>query len=191
MHFTEKTRNIHGKRVLFFMLLLFVNTFSCGISSIENSDPIPIWSFEPEAIHIRYRADETLNFFNNMPHTLILIIYQLSVIDTFNGLAKNEDGLKKLLRGVDSDPGIVRKDTFIVQPGEENVIVLDRGENAKWVCVVAGYYHLIPGLVSQVYQIPVKTGILGRIRKRKFAHIEHLQTNLLLGKNELFGMGTH
>jgi len=179
-----KTRKIRGRIFVSLCLLILVfDTFSCSLYSTNKPDPTPIWKFEPEAIHIRYRADESLNFFSNNPHTLVLIVFQLSGIDTFNDYAKNEDGLKKLLYVGSVDPTVVRTDKFIVQPGERKTIILDRGENVKWVGIVAGYYELMPGLVNQTFQIPVVIEIIGKIRKKKIAKIEHLSISLFFGSH--------
>jgi predicted component of type VI protein secretion system len=93
--------------------------------------------------------------------------------------------LKKLLYAGSIDPTFIRTDKFIVQPGERKTIILDRGENVRWIGVVAGYYELKPGLVSQTFQIPTVIETIGKIRKKKIAKIEHLSINLFFGSNTI------
>ena len=174
----EKKKLLNIILLFLCLLLLTFSTYSCSILNTKNLDPLPAWSYEPQAIRIRYNAEKTLNYFNEKPHALVLKIYQLKSVDPFNNLAKNETGLKKLLREEHFDPSVVRVDKVIVQPGEDNVLILDRGEDVKWVCVVTGYYTLVPGQVNQAYKIPVTVETTGKIRKKKIAQIRPL--NIIL-----------
>ena len=102
--------------LILYLLPLTLSIPSCSVFSTRIPDPIPIWSFGPRAIQIRYNAEKTLNFFNEKPHALVLLIYQLKNADAFSNLTKNEIGLKKLLREEHFDPSVVRVDKIIVQP---------------------------------------------------------------------------
>ena len=165
------------KRVLF-LTLLFSSLFFCA----KKPDPTPFWDFEPEGITIHYRADKQLNVYNDEPHTVVLIVYQLTGIDVFNSLVKDEEGLKKLLREENFDPTIVSIDKIIVQPGDRNTLVVDRAENARWVGIVTGYYELIPGLVNNSFKIPFTIEEKGRFwNKDKIAKVRHLHIDLILG----------
>lgn len=150
---------------------------------------MPEWSFGPKAIQIHYAADSLLNVFNEKPHTLVLVIYQMRELDAFDDLAKTEEGLKELLQFEHFDPSVVSKDKIIVHPGEEDSLIVDRYENARWLGFVAGYYKLIPEQVSQKVQIPFVIKKKGWIRREKYAEITHLIIDLILGSEAMYKVG--
>ena len=81
-------------KLILLLTLIFTSLFFCA----KKPDPTPVWNFKTEGITIHYKAEKLLNVFNDEPHTVVMIVYQLTGIDAFNNLAKNKDGLKKLLR---------------------------------------------------------------------------------------------
>ena len=149
----------------------------------KSPDPVPTWGYEPKGIQINYNADEMLNMYNGRPHTLVLVVYQMSDAAVFKDLAKTADGLKKLLLVERFDPGVVGMDKMIVQPGEKKTMDIDRVEHAQWIGIVAGYYKLVPGGVN--YTAEIQYGIIkeGRFRKKKVAIIKHMHVILNLGPN--------
>ena len=177
---------MHNKLILF-LTLMFSSLFFCT----KKPDPIPVWDFEPEGITIHYEADKLLNVFNDEPHTVVMIVYQLTGIDAFNNLVKNEDGLKKLLREESFDLTVLSIDRIIVQPEDTKTLVVDRAEKARWVGIVAGYYELIPGLVNHSFQIPFAVERTGRFwKKEKTAKVNNLHIKLLLGTRGIQKAGT-
>lgn len=177
---------MHNKQILF-LTLIFSSLFFCA----KKPDPIPVWNFEPEGITIHFKADKLLNVFNDEPHTVVMIVYQLTVIDAFNNLAKSEDGLKKLLREEYFDQTVVSIDRIIVQPEDTKTLVVDRAEKARWVGIVAGYYELIPGQVNLSFNIPFTVRQTGRLwKKEKTAKVNNLHIKLLLGTRGIQKAGT-
>ena len=174
-------------RLILFLTLMFSSLFFCA----KKPDPIPAWNFEPEGITIHYKADKSLNVFNDEPHTVVMIVYQLTGIDAFNNLVKNEAGLKKLLLEESFDQTVVSIDRIIVQPEDAKTLVVDRGENARWIGIVAGYYELIPGLVNVTQKIPFTVKQTGRFwKKKKTAKVPDVYINLLLGTRGIQKAGT-
>lgn len=115
----------------------------------------PPSDYEAKAIEIRYRADRQLNSYEDQAHTLVLVIYQLANPNPYHQLLKDEEGLKKLLEGKAFDPVVVDVYRVIVQPGENNALLLDRAENARWIGLVAGYYELASPRASRLFKIPL------------------------------------
>ena len=181
--FGMKLRDILNKTIVFLALLLC--SFYCAVKP----DPTPEWNFKPEAVKIHYAADSLLNAFNEKPHTLVLVVYQMRELDAFNDLAKTEEGLRKLLEFEHFDPSVVSKDKIIVHPGEEDSLIIDRYENARWVGIVAGYYNLIPEQVSQKFQIPFAIKKKGLIRRKKYAEISNMIIELILGSEAMYKVG--
>ncbi|MCD6308068.1 MAG: type VI secretion lipoprotein TssJ [Candidatus Latescibacteria bacterium] len=168
------------KKIVSSFSLLIIFIFSVGLTP-RQPNPTPVWSFESGAVSIEYNSDKSLNFFNDKPHTMIMVVYQMKATDAFDTMSITEEGLKKLLQADRFDPSVVSIDKMIIQPDEKKTRVFDRFENAKWVGIVAGYYELIPGHVSNTYKIPVIYGKKGRIRKRKTVDIGSLLIKVNLG----------
>lgn len=174
-------------KLILFLTLMFSSLLFCA----KKPDPIPVWNFEPDGISLHYKADKLLNAFNDEPHTVVMIVYQLTGIDTFNNLAKNENGIKKLLREESFDQTVVSIDRVIVQPNDIKTLVVDRAEKARWVGIVAGYYELVPGLVSHSFKIPFSVEQTGRLwKKEKTAKVNNLHIKLLLGTRGIQKAGT-
>ncbi|HUU30255.1 MAG TPA: type VI secretion lipoprotein TssJ [archaeon] len=176
-------RHIQGKSVFFFYFLVF--PFTCT----PKPDPVPVWSFEPKGIQIRYSADSMLNSYNGAPHTLLVVIYQMTGLDAFNNLVKDENGLRQLLRDERFDPSVLTADRLIIKPEEKNEVFFDRFENAKYLGVVAGYYGLTPGQVSRTYKITSSIEQKGRIRKKKIAKVNPLIVDILFGPQDILKTG--
>jgi len=177
-----------NKTVLLLTFMAFV-FFSVGMSP-RQPDPFPIWNFEASGIYIECNADRMLNFFNDKPHTMIMVVYQLTTTDAFNVAANTGEGLKKLLQQERFDNSVVAINAIIVQPGEKRTKVFDRVENVQWVGVVAGYYDLVPGQANQTFRIPVIYSKKGRIRIRKTVAIGKLHITLNLGPKTILKAGT-
>jgi predicted component of type VI protein secretion system len=153
--------------------------------------PQPSWTFAPGAVHIRYRADARLNEYNGGAHTVVMAVYQTTVPDPFADMTKTEDGLRALLEVKRFDPSVVALDRVIVQPGETNTVTVDRAESARWVCIVIGYYNLVPGQVSRTFEVPFTVEQRGTFRKRKIARVSMLDIELILGPRSLATVGNN
>jgi len=161
--------------VAFSLTVIF--TMSCGVKP----NPVPLWTFERDALKINYLADSALNSFDGESHTIVVAIYQLSGLDAFNDLSKNEKGLKKLLASERFDRSVLDITKLIIQPGERNQLILDRCEDARWIGIVAGYYNLVPGQVTRTAEIPFTIREeKGIFRKKKTAYINHLVITVML-----------
>ncbi len=138
------------------------------------SPPAPTvteWGFEPNAIRVNLTADSGLNFYEGIPHTVVVWVYQLSNPNKFNLLTEDRPGLTKLLEGGQFDPSVGDFKREFVQPGRNLTMTLDRAEGAKYVGVVAGYYSLQKESATRLVQIPVVTVIRGNVPVSKPARI--------------------
>ena len=152
---------------------------------LANLGLTPSRPYASRAIQIQYRADANLNTYQDKPHTLVLVVYQVTDINPFNGLAKDATGLTKLLQGEKFDPSVMAVDRFFIEPGDTNRLDIDRYENVKWVGIVAGYYDLTPGQVTRIYEWPVLVDTKGMIFKTNEAKMGLLGMNLYLGPSSI------
>jgi type VI secretion system VasD/TssJ family lipoprotein len=158
-------------------------------SCTTKPDPVPSWGFGSKALQITYTADKLLNSYENKPHTLLLVVYQLDNVNAFNKFTAYKEGLEKLLEAQNFDPSVMGIKKVFVEPKTKKNIVLNRAENAKWVGIVAGYYDLAPGKVNKSFEIPFKVVTRGFIRNKKTAQIQPLHLNLLFGPHSIQEIG--
>jgi type VI secretion system VasD/TssJ family lipoprotein len=147
---------------------------------------VPNRVFGPKAIQIQYKAAANLNYYENNAHTILLAVYQLNGLNAFNQQLKTAEGMEKLLQAERFDNSVTGVDQFIVEPGEDKMLVLDRYENSQTIAVVAGYYNLQPGQVSRTFDIPAvteKRGIYGF--RSTVSWVDPLYIRLFLGPNSI------
>lgn len=179
------------KSIFYWSVLLILLTCLSGCFQ-RKPLPDPEWSSKPAAIEFQCRADNLLNEYDGRAHTLLLIVYQLREPDFFTKLAKDKDGLKRLLRfetvqerlaGAQNNVAACHR--FIITPGEEKKISLDRLEGVKGVGIVAGYYHLNPDRVSHYWELPVAYERQGLFLWKVEAEVGLLSVDLNFGSHEL------
>ena len=147
----------------------------------KSDDPAPEWNFERKAIKIEYSTDTLLNSFNGKPHTLAVVIYQLTDVKPFLENAEASNGVKNLLSSGRFDESVVGVDKLMLQPGEKKTLLIDRAEHARWVGIAAGYYNLDPAGTSMVFKLPYEIVTKGIFRKTKTAVVKHLTIFLDFG----------
>ncbi len=145
----------------------------------------PSRPYAAKAIQIQYRADENLNRYEDKPHTLMLVVYQVTDMKWFNSNIKDAAGLATLLAAEKPDQSVLSVDRFFIEPGEVNQVELDRYENAKWVSIVAGYYDLTPGQVTRSWELPVLIETKGTFFKTNQARMGLLGMNLYFGPSSI------
>lgn len=145
----------------------------------------PSRPYAEKAIQIHYRADDNLNRYEDKPHTLMLVVYQVTDIKWFNNNIKDAAGLAILLAAEKPDQSVLAADRFFIEPGDVNQIELDRYENVKWVGLVAGYYDLTPGQVTRSYEMPVTVETKGTFFKTNQARMGLLGMNLYFGPSSI------
>lgn len=171
------------KRYAWFICLPMVGLLLCACAS--KPLPLPNWNFEKAAIHINLTADSNLNLNEEIPHTLLLCLYQLKDRNAFNRIAENQEGIYTLLECSLFDSSVTSVKRLIVNPGQNTNITLDRAEGTQYVAVVAGYYLLAKERMIRFYEIPVEVKKEGMIRKKKFQVPALMNIKLNLGPRQI------
>jgi len=166
------------RRTFKFLIFLSVVAF---LSSCASKQIAAVYSYEEKAITIHLRADPQLNLYQDSPHTILLCVYQLRDPNGFNQLRENYNGLAKLLECEPFDASVVSSKRVFVQPAEQSTLDLDRGEGAKYVGVVAGYYQLQKENASLVRQIQEEEHTSGWFQKKTVRKVAKLNMDLFLG----------
>ena len=178
----EKVRRI-SELMSCFTVMVFL--FSCASKPIAPA----VYSYEEKAITVHLKADPQLNLYQDLSHTILLCIYQLRDPNAFNQLREDYSGLTKLLECEPFDASVVSTKRVFVQPNEESTLDLDRGEGAKYVGVVAGYYQLQKENASLVRQIQEKEYTRGWFRKTTVRKVDKLNMDLFLGPQTMQELG--
>ena len=163
------------------IFVLVALSLSCSKKDVE----VEKWPFESRGIKITYTCDKNLNVYNGQPHTLLLCVYQISDPNAFNELRMDRTGVIKLLECKRFDPSVSSSDRIILHPGDEETVIYDRAEDAKFIGVVAGYYLLWPRHVSRLLLVPVEIEESGTIMKKRTATPGQLMVNLYFGPEEI------
>jgi len=171
------------KKYMLLICLLLIGLFFYACAS--KPLPLPNWTFEKAAINIDLKADNRLNLNEEIPHTLLLCIYQLKDRNTFNRIADNHEGIYKLLECSLFDSSVTSVKRLIVNPGQNTNISLDRAEGTRYVAIVAGYYLLSKERMIRFYEVPVEVRKQGLIMKKKFQVPTLMDINLSLGPKQI------
>lgn len=167
------------------LLLIF---FVCSCASQPVAPPSE-WRYEKGAVHLHLKADSQLNLYDGNPHTLLICVYQLRDPNAFNQLAEDDDGLYKLLECSRFDSSAVGSKRLFVQPGEDLTFALDRAEGARYVAIVAGYYHIQKEGMVRLYDVPWFVEKKGLIRRSKVAKPGPVDIDLVLGSEQIQKFG--
>ena len=76
------------------------------------------YELEPNAVLVHYTADEQLNQYNDQPHALTLVVYQLTMPDLYYKYVAKDNGIEELLRMEGEQSPRSARDP----PGQEAVI---------------------------------------------------------------------
>jgi len=159
---------------------------AAGACASQPVAPPSEWRYEKKAIHLDLKAATQLNLYEGTPHTLLICVYQLTDPNAFNQLAEDRDGLYQLLECSRFDATVASAKRLIVHPGQDMTLALDRGEGAKYVAIVAGYYRLEKEGTVRLYDIPWVVEKKGLVRRTKTPKPAVLNIHLVLGSQGLY-----
>lgn len=112
------------------------------------------FTYNPAGIRISYIAESNLNYYDQSPHSVMLVVYQLNTISGFLQLASDSAGINKLLMANKFDSTVIGVDSKFVFPNESGEFKIDRLENTQWIGIVVGYYKVKSNQITKVFQIP-------------------------------------
>jgi type VI secretion system VasD/TssJ family lipoprotein len=173
-------------RMLWLLLSVFL-ICSCRPKPVPPPPVVPVlkYKYEKDAIHLNLRSDLKLNFYEGMPHTLQVCVYQLKDPNAFNQYANDEDGLYQLLECSLFDVAALSSKRLTLHPGQDLEVSLDRAEEAKYVAVVAGYYQVRKEGITRLFEIPVVEKTMGAKNEITYQEIGLLDIELVLGPQQI------
>lgn len=120
---------------LFIAGLCMMALGACSFSKKDDE-----FAYGKDAILFDVKASKDLNTFNDQPHTLVVVVYQLADPNVFNQMIEEPDGVAKLLEAGAFDASVLSRRKFVVQPREQKKLHVDRAAGVRYLGVVAGYY---------------------------------------------------
>jgi type VI secretion system VasD/TssJ family lipoprotein len=121
------------------------------------------WGYQKNGIMLNLLTSKGLNWQNNQEHTLVFAVYQFSDEKTFLKLLANPADIQKSLVNGQNVDGILQLDRYILMPGKQTTVQLDRVQNTKFVGFIAGYYNFDAAANSRYYRIPLNMSSEGII----------------------------
>ena len=167
--------------VLTAVFCLLLGLAGCSSSAPDPRTVSPQWSYQPDGVKLRYRADARLNEYDGEGHTVSMCVYQLTQPNGFNDLIKTKDGLLKLLDCKSFDQTVVYREHIFVDPGQDQLRVMDRAENATYLAVVAGYNELNPIQSARLFKFPIEEETSGVFVHTTIKKPGKVFVNLFLG----------
>lgn len=174
--------------LLLFLLMCCFLVLSCSSKTVPTMPEVK-YGYEPDSIQLHLKADRRLNLFQNNSHSLSLCVYQLTDPNGFNLRIGEEEGLYELLECKRFDSSVATFKRLVIQPGEEVEKKMDRGEGAKYVAVVAGYFTLQRDRIYLLREVPVVIEKKGWIFRTKIHKPGVMNIDLLLGPQEIHEIG--
>lgn len=114
--------------------------------------------YKGDVVVVQVTASNDLNKFNNQPHTVVLVVYQLSEPSVFSQMLETSEGTAKLLEAEAFDPTVLSRRRIVVQPGEAQDVVLDRMAGARYLAAVGGFYHSVAENSGRVVPVTAEKG---------------------------------
>ena len=167
-------------------LSLFLVLLAAGCGGNQAYKAPCEYTYEQEAVRVNLVAAPDLNSTNNQPHTVLVLLYQLSDPNMFKQLLESQEGAGRLLEGKAFDGSVVSHRQLVVQPGEAKQVKMDRVQGARYLGIVAGFYNQQAQNFSRLYTIPthIERSLFG---KEKGCYSVPLEMALQLGSDGFVG----
>jgi len=143
------------------------------------------YTYSENAIKVHLQADEKLNVYQGVPHTLLVCVYQLKDLTAYTQLSGKKEGLYQLLRGERFDPSVTYSDKIILHPGMNKRLTLDRAEGTRYLAVVTGYYSMATEKMTRVYDVPVVQERKGFFSIKKVEMVKDLDISLVFDAEQI------
>lgn len=113
------------------------------------------WVFEPGTLQLRIAAAPQLNSYLNRPHATVLRVIQLADLKPFEDRRTTRFGLQEMLSIDAFDPAaVLAVNQFSLLPGSDQMIAIDRMQNARYIGIVAGFYGLDGRRTARLIPVP-------------------------------------
>lgn len=173
-------------------LVVLVGLFLSGCTSIRiNTAPDDTvrqkvrWTYAKQAITVHVSSGKDLNWSDKRPHTLIIGVAEVRDPNGFLPLVQNPDLAMETLASGKKPSGILAVRRFIIPPGTDADIVLDRLRHAMYLGIITGYSDYSPKKDIQLRPMPVRIKRSGIIFRSNHYRPARSSIRLVLGSRHL------
>lgn len=141
--------------------------------------------FSQGTITLEIQTDPDLNALHGIANSCTLLIIQAQKTSTLNKLLSSPFALKNLFSAAGAQDDILKVDRYPAMPGQSTTLHIDRGENTRYIAIVAGYYPFPQKQHMALVAIPVESESSGWWHKTWSAQLLPLSLKLRLGSNSI------
>lgn len=139
------------------------------------------WEAGKDGVLIEITSANDLNLYENLPHTLLLSVFQMTDAAAFHKLKADPQQLSRVLASGRAGPDFVQLSRYVVAPGRRTLLALDRAQQSHYVGFVAGYYQLDAESNARLFEVPLTVSSRGWFSSTYSAEPAPLAVRLNLG----------
>ena len=139
------------------------------------------WETGKDGVLIEITSATDLNVYQNLPHTLLLTVLQMTDAAAFHKLVGDPQQLARALESGQAGTGFVQLSRYVVSPGRRTLLALDRAQQSRYVGLVAGYYQLDAQGNARLFEVPLAVSSTGWFSTTYSAEPVPLAVRLELG----------
>lgn len=143
------------------------------------------WEPDKEGVLLEITAATDLNLYQNLPHTLLLTVFQMSDGAAFHKLVADPRQLARALESGQAGPAFLQLSRYVVSPGRRTLLALDRVQQTRYVGIVAGYYQLEAAAAARLFEVPLSVSSKGWFSTTYSAQPVQLAVRLQLGAQSI------
>ncbi|WP_261372030.1 type VI secretion lipoprotein TssJ [Yersinia mollaretii] len=141
--------------------------------------------FAKSAITIQLTAQPGLNTWNGLANSSSILVIQAGNAAALDKLLKNPVQLKSMFAGTGSEADILQLDRYVVMPGQQNTLHIDRAENTRYLALVASYFPFPDSRHIARFTIPMTLTAQGWPNKIWVAQLVPLNAYVTLGSESI------
>lgn len=141
--------------------------------------------FAKNAITIQLNAQPNLNMWNGLANSSSILVIQSQNTAALDKLLSNPVLLKAMFAGTGSEGDILQTDRYVVMPGQQNTLHIDRAENSRYIAVAAGYFPFPDSRHIARFTIPMTLTTQGWQNKIWTAKLVPLNAYVTLGQESI------
>lgn len=137
------------------------------------------------AVNIQLTAEPGLNSWKEMSNSVQVLVIQGGNKSQLEEVLKNKSELHALFNGASANDKVLKVDRYMLMPGQQHTLHIDRAENVRQVAVVAGYYPSPgEGHITR-FAVPETAHKKNWWSSEWDAQLAPLQVSLTLGKSRI------
>ncbi|MFP2505020.1 type VI secretion lipoprotein TssJ [Buttiauxella gaviniae] len=150
---------MNKKNSSFYLLLILFMPFlaSCSLDGTKRQLALESVTapYAAGAVNIQLIAEPGLNAWKGMSNSVAILVIQASNETYLENILSDKTELRALFNGAATRDKPLKIDRYMLMPGQQHTLHIDRAESARQVAVVAGYYPFPgPGHITR-FSVPV------------------------------------